>query len=88
MQNVNEKIFWSCSDFYSAVILRAAGIPLFGLTKMPAKFVNFVFNAPQEKCEAILKSHWDRTLHLETRLFIETINELKTRVHEKVKENI
>lgn len=76
---------WSCADFYSAVLLRASGIPLIGLGKGEGKFITFYFSAPQQECEAILKCHWDRDLKLETRLFIETINELKTRVHEKMK---
>ncbi len=76
---------WETSDFYSAVIVRANGVPLAYLTKKDAKFVIFQFSESPETCEAILKKHWDRTLKLETRLFIETINELKTRVHETLK---
>ncbi|MBI4137089.1 hypothetical protein HY469_03425 [Candidatus Roizmanbacteria bacterium] len=76
---------WSCADFYSAVLLRASGIPLAGLGKGQSKFITFYFGASQQTCEEILKKHWDRNLKLETRLFIETINELKTRVHEKMK---
>lgn len=76
---------WSCADFYSAVLLRASGIPLMGLGKGQSKFVTFYFGASEQTCEEILKKHWDRSFKLETRLFIETINELKTRVHEKMK---
>lgn len=86
MQDVNGKSFWTCADFYSAVILRTYGIPLIGLSKGQGRFIVFIFKASQEECESILKKHWDRDLQLETRLFIETINELKTRVHEKMKE--
>lgn len=78
---------WETSDFYSAVIVRANGVPLADLTKKDGKFVTFQFSDSPEVCEAILKKHWDRTLKLETRLFIETINELKTRVHETLKKD-
>lgn len=76
---------WSCADFYSAVLIRASGIPLAGLGKGQDKFVTFFFSASPEACETILQKHWNRNLKLETRLLIETINELKTRVHEKMK---
>lgn len=76
---------WFTSDFYSAVIVRASGIPLIALSKEQGRFVVFHFEASPKTCEAILKQHWDRSLKLETRLFIETINELKTRTFERVK---
>ncbi len=82
---MKENNVWTVSDFYSAVIVRASGIPLINLTKENGKFVVFHFDSSPEVCELILKKHWDRSLKLETRLFIETINELKTRIHEKVK---
>lgn len=81
----NTKDVWTTSDFYSAVLVRASGIPLLNLSKEKGRFVVFHFSAFPEICEEILKKHWDRDLRLETRLFIETINELKTRVHEKMK---
>ena len=83
---MEENTFWTTSDFYSAVLIRASGISLANLIKERGKFVIFKFSSSPDVCEEILKKHWDRTLQLETRLLIETINELKTRVHEKVKE--
>lgn len=82
-----ENKVWNTSDFYSAALVRASGIPLIELSKEQGKFVAFHFESSPEICEEILKKHWDRTLKLETRLLIETINELKTRVHEKLKGN-
>lgn len=79
---------WNTSDFYSAVLARASGIPLVDLKREKGKFIIFQFDASPDTCEEILKKHWDRTLKLETRLLIETINELKTRVHEKLKGNL
>lgn len=82
---MKENNVWTTSDFYSAVLVRASGIPLADLVRETGRFITFQFNAPSSSCEAILKQHWDRALKLETRLLIETINELKTRVHEKLK---
>ena len=76
---------WQTTDFYSAVIIRASGIPLTDLIRGNDRFLTFQFTASPDKCEAIIKKHWDRSLQVESRLLIETINELKTRIHEKGK---
>lgn len=76
---------WETSDFYSAVIVRANGAPLINLRRSSSKFLVFEFSAIPEWCEEIIKKHWDRTLKIESRLLIETINELKTRIHEHSK---
>jgi hypothetical protein len=82
------KSYWETSDFYSAVLVRASGINLSNLVRRAEsdKFLTFQFNSTPETCEEILRKHWDRSLKLETRLIIETINALKTRIHEKAKE--
>jgi len=83
MENV---ILYKTHDFYNACILRASGIPLKTLQKESHKLVVFIFDSPAEVCEQIINRHWDRSLKLESRLLIETINELKSRVHEKLRE--
>ncbi len=83
--NVKENFVWACTDFYSAVLLRASGIPLIRLDKSSDKSVTFYFEASHKVCDDIFKKHWDRSLRIESRLIIETINELKTRVHEKMR---
>lgn len=83
---MKNNLIFITSDFYSACILRASNIPLSSLTKEKGNFISFRFEKAPETCELILKSHWDRSLKLESRLLIETINELKTRVHDKMKE--
>jgi hypothetical protein len=80
MQNLR----WTTSDFYSACLARASGKSLSSLTKEKGNFITFVFDADPKECEEITKKHWDGTLRLSTRLLIETINELKTRVHERM----
>lgn len=84
MKDANAK--WNTSDFYSAVIVRASGIPLTDLKRDNGKFLTFQFSASPGVCEEIIKKHWDRILKVESRLLIETINELKTRIHERAKE--
>ena len=80
---MNNLIFKS-QDFYISCILRASKIPLKEIVRNRGNFVLFIFDAPQEKCEQIIKKHWDGDLHLSTRTLIETINELKSRIHEKM----
>lgn len=85
MNKFNMKDTWQTNDFYSAVLVRASGIPLISLISGNGKFLTFQFSASPSKCEEIIKKHWDRALKVESRLLIETINELKTRIHEKAK---
>lgn len=85
MEMKEKNTTWRTSDFYSAVIVRASGIPLLNLIHEQGKFLTFQFSSPPNMCEEIVKKHWDRTLKIESRLLIETINELKTRIHEKSK---
>jgi hypothetical protein len=43
--------------------------------------VTFVFDDPEHKAEEILRGYWAREIRIEARSLIETINELKTRIH-------
>ena len=77
-----EDLKFQTKDCYASCILRASGIPLEKLTKENGKVVKFHFNSSSATCEKILQEHWDRSLQLQTRLLIETINELKSRMYE------
>lgn len=81
MEDKNKNQNWTTSDFYSAVIVRASGIPLIELERQDHKFVTFIFQASPKTCEEILQHHWDRSLKIESRLLIETIKEIKTRLY-------
>lgn len=83
MKNVK---YFTTQDFYNACVLRASNISLKRIFKASHKFVVFIFDANEDTCSAILKQHWDRTLQLESRLLIETINELKSRMYETLYE--
>jgi hypothetical protein len=68
-------------DFYSAAILRASGVPLTNVVKVNGNFCSFYFNISQHDCEDILQRHWNRTLTVPSRNLIDSIVELKTRIH-------
>ena len=76
---------WKTQNFYSACLVRASGIPIHHFEKRDGKFITFHFKANPKHCDSIIKSHWDRTLMLPTRQLIETINELKTIIHEEMR---
>jgi hypothetical protein len=78
---MNQKVY-KTTDFYSAVILRTFDVPLLSLEKADRKTLIFVFNDETKTCEALLQKFWDRKLSVEPRAFIETINELKVRIHQ------
>jgi len=72
---------WSSNDFYCSALVRASGIPLANVVKLDGRFCTFCFDASTEECEEVLRKHWDRTLLLPTRNVIDSIVELKTRIH-------
>lgn len=73
---------YKTKDFYSAVILRTSGIPLLSLERADRNTLLFVFGDETKTCELLLRNFWDRKLTVEPRVFIETINELKVRIHQ------
>lgn len=81
MENINE---FKSSDFYQSVILVTVGFPLVRLERNDKRFFTFVFNDPEEKAEEIIKKYWNKELQVVARDLIESINELKTRIHSGV----
>lgn len=81
MENIQE---FKTHDFYQAVILKTAQLPLIRLERSTGKFVVFVFNDPEYKAEGIIEKYWAKELTLVAREMIENINELKTRIHSGV----
>lgn len=78
---MNQEVY-KTKDFYSAVILRTSGIPLLSLERADRSTLVFVFDDEAKTCEPLLRKFWDRKLSVEPRVFIETINELKVRIHQ------
>jgi hypothetical protein len=81
MKNTNE---FKINDFYQAVILKTVGFPLLRLERSSSKFVVFVFDDPKQKAKEIIRNYWQRKIKVDARDLIETINELKTRIHSGV----
>ncbi|KKQ15397.1 hypothetical protein A2858_02495 [Candidatus Daviesbacteria bacterium RIFCSPHIGHO2_01_FULL_36_37] len=75
---------YKCNDFYQAVILKTAGVPLIRLEKTTERFFNFVFDDPEENVKNIISQYWNNKLKVDARDLIESINELKTRIHSGV----
>lgn len=71
-------------DFYHAVILKTLGFKLLRLEKSTGKFLVFVFNNRGREAQEKIQKYWDREIVVDARALIETINELKTRIHSKV----
>lgn len=78
----NENTF-TTKDFYQACVIRAFGLSLQEISYFNNNFATFIFNDPNENGELIVKSYWDRKLQIDARTLIDSINELKTRLHSK-----
>ena len=81
MENKSE---FRSSDFYQAVILKTVGFSLLRLEKTNGRFMTFVFEDLEHVAQDVLQSYWRREITVNARDLIETINELKTRVHSGV----
>ena len=68
-------------DFYQACVLKTLGFPLLRLDRQSGNFVTFVFSDPDNKASDAIEQYWNREIILTARDLIETINELKTRIH-------
>lgn len=78
MENLNE---FKLNDFYQSCILKVLGFPLLRLERGNSRFVIFVFSDPEHKAEETISKYWNREVQVVARNLIETINELKTRIH-------
>jgi hypothetical protein len=68
-------------DMYSAAILRSLKYPLIDLDRSEGNYVLFVFDDSNSGAEKDLRLHWDGQLEINSRDFVESIRELKTRIH-------
>lgn len=78
MPNKNEL---RIKDMYSAAILRSLNFPLIDLDRSEGSHVLFVFDDSKSTADHVLKKHWDGELEVNSRDFVESIRELKTRLH-------
>lgn len=72
---------YKSNDFYQAVVIKTAGIPLLRLEKSSEKFYIFVFADPNNRVEEIISKYWTNSLKVDAQELIENINELKSRIH-------
>ncbi|KKQ87780.1 MAG: hypothetical protein UT10_C0001G0021 [Candidatus Woesebacteria bacterium GW2011_GWB1_38_8b] len=89
MKNPMESNEFKLSDFYQSVILKTAGFPLVRLEKQDRQHFVFVFEDSDNQdsdnqAELILSRYWNHELQVDARDLIESINELKTRIHSGV----
>ena len=68
-------------DMYSAAVLRSLNYSLIDLDRSEGNYVLFVFNDPSLTADEDLRRHWDGELEVNSRDFVESIRELKTRLH-------
>ena len=69
------------NDFYQAVVLKTAGIPLIRLEKTADRYFNFIFDDSDNLAESILLKFWNKKMQLDAKSFVENINEIKARIH-------
>lgn len=86
MKNLNMKnsTEYKCNDFYQAVVLKTAGIPLIRLEKSSGQFFIFVFDDPGNMAQEIISKYWNNNLKVDAKEFVENINECKSRIHSGV----
>jgi hypothetical protein len=68
-------------DMYSAAVLRCLKYPLVDLDRSEGNYVLFVFDDSGTTAEEVLRQHWDGRLEVNSRDLIESVRELKTRLH-------
>jgi len=68
-------------DLYSAAVLRCQKYPLLDLEKSEGKHFFFVFDDSQNTAETVVQEHWDGNLKVNSRDFVESVRELKTRLN-------
>jgi len=78
MENPQE---FRINDFYQSVVLLTAGLPLLRLEKISPKQSIFIFQDSDDKAEGIISDYWNHKLNYDPKLFVENINELKTRLY-------
>lgn len=84
MEKNMEQREYKTNDFYHAVILKTVGFPLLRLEKGNGKFLVFVFADSDSQAQVTIQNYWNRQIQVDARDLIETINELKTRIHSGV----
>lgn len=72
-------------DFYQSVLLKTVGFPLLRLERASSDFVTFIFSDPKGKIPETLDRYWKGGILVNAKELIDNINELKTRLHTRIK---
>jgi len=78
----NESLY-KTKDFYLATCILASGYSLLKLERISPKTMEFVFNVSSDIANDLIHKHWNRELKISSRDFIDSINELKTRLYDR-----
>ncbi|OGK26207.1 hypothetical protein A2954_04445 [Candidatus Roizmanbacteria bacterium RIFCSPLOWO2_01_FULL_37_12] len=76
--------FFHTSDFYISRVIKSAGLPLKDIQINNFGKATFVFENPKQTAEYLIKKHWNRELKITSLDLVEAINQLKTRLHERL----
>lgn len=68
-------------DFYLACVMKAVGMSLLRLEGSVGQPVYFVFDDPDHQAELLTRQYWDHQVTVDAKLLIDTVYELKTRLH-------
>jgi len=68
-------------DFAQASIFVALGYRVERLERGDGNFVRFVFGINPDEAKSIWDSYWRRELQVDAKTLIDSIHELKTRIH-------
>lgn len=71
---------YSTKDFYVAAVIRSLGYQM-ELDTSNRREVYFNFEDPKGTIEEVVKKYWAKDLMVDPRSVVESINELKTRMH-------
>jgi len=72
-------------DFYQACLLKSMNYPLLRMERGGGDFQVFVFDDPEFTAEEVLGRYWDGEVTVNAKVLIDTIKELKTRVHTRMR---
>ncbi len=78
MKNTQE---YKTSDFYHAVVLKTVGFPLLRLERSGGQRFFFIFTDSSLTAQKTIQKYWSHEIKVDAKVFVENINELKTRIH-------
>ncbi len=75
---------YETKDFYISSVLQAAGLTIKKLKRQRRNLVKFVFAESPDEANALINKYWQGSLDVDAKTLIQSIRELKTRLHSKL----